>query len=81
MKENEIVDCILSYLKKQGKIVEKDTNLFSTNTIDSMGVIELVIFIEEEIGVKLGQDVMRADNFQTVKKIAEIVKEIEGANE
>lgn len=77
MKEEEIIDHIISYLKEQGKTVEKDTDLFSTNTIDSMGVIELVVFIEEKLGVKLSQDVMRAENFQTVKKIAEIIKSTE----
>ena len=74
MELGEIKDRLITYFIEQGKIVGVNDDLFGTNVIDSMGVIELVLFIEEDLGVELNQDIMRAENFRTIEKIALIVK-------
>ena len=70
MELDEIKERLVDYFVKQGKSVEPDDDLFETNTIDSMGVIELVLFVEENLGVELNQNMMEKENFKTIEKIA-----------
>ena len=70
MDIDDIQTRLLEYFKDQGKIVAPGDNLFATDVIDSMGVIELVLFSEETLGVELDQTVMTKGNFETLEKIA-----------
>ena len=74
MELDEIERRLINYFVKQGKSVEPDDDLFETNMIDSMGVIELVLFVEEKLGVELDQNVMEKGNFQTIEKIAGTIR-------
>ena len=77
MELGEIKDRLIAYFAEQGTPVGVNDDLFGTNVIDSMGVIELVLFIEENLGIELNQDTMRAENFRTIERIAATVKSAE----
>lgn len=48
---------------------EKNINLFDTGLLDSLGVIELLIQIEEKIGIKLEPTEVNREEFDTPNKI------------
>lgn len=74
MELNEIEGYLITFFAERGESVGVHDDLLGTNIIDSLGVIELVLFIEEDLGVELNQVIMRAENFRTIEKIALIVK-------
>ena len=53
--------------------IEDDTPLFSSNLLDSFGMIDLVTFIEEEAVVKFGALDMHLDNLDSVSQILAFV--------
>jgi len=53
--------------------IEDDTPLFSSNLLDSFGMIDLVTFIEEEAAVKFGALDMHLDNLDSVTQILAFV--------
>ena len=73
MEIDDIQNRLLAYFKDQGKTIAPGDNLFETDVIDSMGVIELVLFSEETLGVELDQTVMTKGNFETLERIAETI--------
>jgi acyl carrier protein len=77
MELNHIEDRLIEYFALRGKAVGTGENLFSADIIDSMGVVELVHFIETDLGIEMRQDMMRAENFATIEKIAVTVKAAE----
>lgn len=42
--------------------------------LDSMGIMRLVIFVEEELGVSLPDDELGPENLQTLDKLAKWIK-------
>ena len=48
---------------------QDDTELFSTGTIDSFAMVELLVFLEGQIGSKLGPEDISLDNFDTLGRI------------
>jgi acyl carrier protein len=50
-----------------------DQELFP-NVIDSLGVTELVAFIEETYGIEIPDDQLTADNFRTLDAIVALVR-------
>jgi acyl carrier protein len=57
-----------------GSELTDDYPLLKNGLIDSVGIAELVEFIENEFGVLLDVDELVADNFETVATIAALVR-------
>ena len=74
MEVDEIKDRLVIYFAQQGKVAQPDEDLFEADVIDSMGVMDMVLFIEEELGVELNQSRMKADNFRTIERVAATIK-------
>lgn len=71
MKSSELVSRVLAYLREQGYQVDADTKLIEDGILDSVSLIELVTFIEEQCGLDVPDEFFQADNFATVTVIAE----------
>lgn len=54
--------------------IEPDTPLLETDVLDSMGVVELVGFLEEEFGIDVGNDEINEENFESVRSLTEYVE-------
>lgn len=71
-------DALMEYLADNFDVdvddIEDDTPLFSSNLLDSFGMIDLVTFIEEEAGVKFGALDMHLDNLDSVSQILAFVR-------
>jgi acyl carrier protein len=48
--------------------------LLREGIIDSLGVVELVEFVQESFGIKVEQQEVRPDNFDSVEKLAAFVR-------
>lgn len=51
-----------------------DASLLENGVIDSMNVMELVLFLEEALGIKVEDHEIIPDHFDSVSKLAEFVK-------
>ncbi|HWX18580.1 MAG TPA: acyl carrier protein [Candidatus Binatia bacterium] len=55
-----------------------DAPLLREGIIDSLGVVELVEFVQGQFGVKVEQQEVRPDNFDSVSKLAAFVRRKKG---
>ncbi len=78
MEISKIQSEIVAHLEKEGKRFETDTNLFEADIIDSMGVLELIAFIEDDLGIEMNQDDLTIENFNTVEAIVQTVERYKG---
>lgn len=58
---------------RQQSLVEDDA-LLGSNLVDSLGVLELVTFVESEFGITVCDDELLPENFQTIQCITNFVK-------
>jgi acyl carrier protein len=59
---------------KDGFNYTDDASLLREGIIDSLGVVELVEFLQTRFGVKVEQQEVRPDNFDSVAKLAAFVR-------
>ncbi len=75
---SEVTDTIKEYLEDEllddGIELANDTPLLKTELIDSMGVLTLVGFIEDEYGITVGADDVSTDNFASLDSITRYVE-------
>jgi acyl carrier protein len=70
----DIESRLVKYFKeKVDTVVDSDTLLLEEKVIDSMGVIELVAFLEETYKVEFTDDDLTIDNFKTIGSISELI--------
>ena len=51
-----------------------DVSLLEEGVIDSTGVLELVLFVEESYGVQVGDDEIVPENFDSVNNLAAYIE-------
>ena len=68
------------YMRQDYEFSDTDS-LLGHGIIDSMGVTELIVFVEDEFGVDVGDDEITEENLGTVAAVARFVhaKQLEGA--
>lgn len=66
---------LVQYLRQKTGIEALDgtTLLFSDGTVDSVGMIDLIVFVESETGLEINQEDVTLDNFDTVSRILGLV--------
>ena len=74
-----IEDCIIRFLlatfpRAHQKGLDSDTLLLENGVVDSIGVLELVGFLESEFGIAVTDEDLTADNFRTVAQIGAFVQ-------
>jgi acyl carrier protein len=74
MGKNEYKDSIKEFFKIRGFDVSEDVDLFECGAIDSMDIVELVVFIEEELHVKIDVSALMADNFRNLNSIYKLLE-------
>ena len=57
-----------------------DQALMEEGIIDSLGIFTLIAFIEQQFGVKIDPTDVVVDNFQSVRKIADLVRSRQAAS-
>jgi acyl carrier protein len=65
---------LIGYFKeKSDTAVDSKTLLLEEKIIDSMGVMELIAFIESNFGVEFTDDDLTVDNFKTIDSIMSVI--------
>lgn len=63
------------YIKQSAHAdVASDTPLIEQGIIDSMGVMDLIAFIQSSFGVEFTDEDLTAENFQNIQAIAELIE-------
>jgi acyl carrier protein len=71
---------LIDFLSESRKLSATETTaLFSDGTIDSVGMIDLIAFIEEAAGIEVGQADVTLENFDSIERILTYVRAKQGA--
>jgi acyl carrier protein len=72
----EVRDFIVSnFLFGDGATLQDDTSLLDSGTVDSTGVLELIMFLEEKYALRIDPDEVIPDNLDSINKIVRFLKE------
>lgn len=72
--ENRIRDFILRHFplaRKNG--LKPNERWLETGMIDSLGILDLVHFLEDEFAVPIADEELQPENFQSLESVAEFV--------
>ncbi len=81
MKQDEVQSWLINFFSKRNDLSRYDRdkllncNYFEEGLIDSLGIIKLIISMEQELTVKFGNDVFQDRRFVTILGLSEIVSE------
>ena len=64
---------------EEGFAYSDDASLLRERIIDSLGVVELAVFLHKRFGVKVEQAEVRPENFDSVRRLAALVRRKQGA--
>ena len=67
---NECVQKIVYQEIKQ--VISDDINLFE-NGLDSLGILRVLTYIEEELGIEIPDEELMSENLDTINKLVKIV--------
>ena len=75
---SEVLDRIRTFFMQtfplaETKNVGVDDNLFEAGVLDSMGMIEVILFLKSEFDVDVDGDELRVENFGSMRAAAEYV--------
>ncbi len=73
MDRTEVVTKLVDYFAEMEKTVDADTHLIAHDVIDSLGMLDLVEFIEDTFEVPIDQSMLVMENFATVGRVADTV--------
>lgn len=78
MDKNDIINSILDVIKSKRLIkrkveINENTSLFSECGIDSVDVIELIVYIEDKFNFEFEDTDLILDDLDTVSNIANII--------
>lgn len=74
----DIVDSVRQFIATNFYIgkslsLKSETSLLDSGIVDSTGVLEIVLFIEERFGIQVGDHEMLPENMDSIGKIADFV--------
>lgn len=78
-----IMDFLVSHFPSaRGKNITADDALLNNGILDSMGMLDLVVYIEDVFKIAVNDEDLSLENFKTVNCIAEFVrrKSVESCN-
>ncbi|MBS0203750.1 MAG: acyl carrier protein [Planctomycetes bacterium] len=58
--------------------LKPETDLLASGLLDSLTMMDLVVFIEVEFQQRIAMDEMRPERFRTIRSIAELVADLQG---
>lgn len=66
-------DALIQYLEDKARVdlsaIKDDTELFSSGTVDSFAMVDLLVFLEKHTGTKMGPEDITLENLDSVERI------------
>jgi acyl carrier protein len=73
-KNEKIIEYIRDEISNQPiDDIDIDEDLLGSGIVDSLGMMKLVIFLENEFDIKIGPEDMTVENFMTIRNIAKYI--------
>lgn len=72
--KNKIKNYIISATLSDTKAINDDTLIFETGLLDSMGLLFLVEYLNEEFNIEVKDDELLPENFQSVNSILKFIE-------
>jgi acyl carrier protein len=72
----EIIVTVLELSEDDAKQITEDTDLLEYG-LDSMTCVEMVVNLEEEFGITVGEEDLLVENMSTISKIKDLVEKYE----
>lgn len=72
--ENITTDLIIYFNAFYKDDLTSDDNLFETGALDSTGVMELIMFIQEKFGVTIEVEEVIEENFESIRAVEKMIK-------
>lgn len=69
-----IMEMIIEVTGEDSLVDNPDTNLFDTGLLDSLGVVNLIVDLEDEYDIVISPSELEREEFDTPNKIIEVVK-------
>ena len=69
----KIREFIAGHFPLARKVSDED-RLLGSGVLDSLGILEVVTFIEREFGITIADEELTPENFQSVSRLAAFVK-------
>jgi acyl carrier protein len=79
VEERDVADQLEDFLRNHFSISPsdprfgRDVDLFDSGYVDSVGLAEMLAFVEDEFGVEVPDDDLVSDEFTTIDGIARVV--------
>jgi acyl carrier protein len=65
--------------EQNNKALELDDDLLNQGIVDSMGILQVVNFMEEKFGVRISDEEITPENFRSLRVLSELVAQKSGA--
>jgi acyl carrier protein len=77
---NDLIAFIQSEIVGDGReiTVDENTKLIDGGLIDSMGLMQIIAFIEDHTSVRVSDDEVMPENFQTVASMERLIARLRG---
>ena len=74
-----LVDVVRTYVLQtfplaRRRNISDDDNLLSSGVIDSLGVLEIVTFLQEKFSLEIEDDDLTPENFSSVRTISQFIE-------
>jgi acyl carrier protein len=79
---SDVQDRVEGFVRSKFSVSEDDPHfdrtidLFESGYVDSVGVVELLAFLNEEFGVEVPENLLLSEDFTNVNGIARIVEQL-----
>ncbi len=70
--QNEIIKMIEELSAEE--LTDVDQDLLSTDVLDSFGIVNLIVMLEEKYGIEIDVEYVTPDNFRSVRNIADLIQ-------
>ncbi|MFC9434470.1 acyl carrier protein [Nocardia sp. NPDC057030] len=74
----QVVVILAKMVRREPDSIQRTTRLFDDLGLDSTSALELLILIEDGIGVEFDEDTLEPDHFETVASLVAYVLEQQG---
>jgi acyl carrier protein len=64
---------VTNLLFGDGAALQNDTSFLDSGTVDSTGILELIMFLESTYGVKIAPEEMIPENLDSVNRVADFL--------
>jgi len=71
----EIASRIQAFFRQRFRNYEfgEDEDIFGTGLVNSLAAMQLVLFVEKEFGIEIGDEDLSLENFRTIRAIEQLI--------